>query len=138
MTIPTNDDRIRTLWASMAEHWAKGDAGRFAANFAEDCDFTTVRGDKPSGRVGIAAGHEALFRTVYRGSTLVARVRDIRYLRDDIATVNAESEITGADGTVLARTHALAVVELDAGAGQWSITAFHNMVPLSTTDTPGA
>lgn len=138
MTAPTNDDRIRTLWVAMAEHWAQGDAVRFAANFSQDCDFTTVRGDKPSGRAGIAAGHEALFRTVYRGSTLTARVRDIRYLRDDIATVNAESDITGPDGTVLARTHALAVLEFDAGAERWSITAFHNMVPLSTIDTPRA
>ncbi|WP_327676950.1 SgcJ/EcaC family oxidoreductase [Streptomyces sp. NBC_00467] len=137
MTAPTNDDRIRTLWVTMAENWAEGDAVRFAANFSQNCDFTTVRGDKPSGRAGIAAGHAALFRTVYRGSTLMARVRDIRYLRDDIATVNAESEITGSDGTVLARTHALAVLEFDAGAKRWNITAFHNMVPLSSVGTPG-
>ncbi|MEU8825642.1 SgcJ/EcaC family oxidoreductase [Streptomyces sp. NPDC048636] len=124
------DERITALWQAMAECWARGDAPGFAANFSEDCDFTTVRGDKPPGRAGIADGHAALFRGAYRGSTLTAHVRQIRYPHPDIATVNAESTVTGPDGVPLADTHALAVVQRDATTGRWAITAFHNMVPL--------
>ncbi|MEU4060968.1 SgcJ/EcaC family oxidoreductase [Streptomyces wedmorensis] len=133
MTTHDDDSRIRALWADMTRGWAAGDAALFAAGFAEDCDFTTVRGDKPAGRAGIEAGHDRLFRTSYAATLLDARVRAIRYLRPDVATVEAESTILGADDAVLATTHALAVVErTDGGDGPaWRIIAFHNMIPAA-------
>ncbi|MFF7190037.1 SgcJ/EcaC family oxidoreductase [Streptomyces sp. NPDC008222] len=121
-------EAIRALWAEMARGWAAGDAALFAASFAEDCDFTTVRGDKPPGRTGIEAGHRALFHGPYAGTVLDARVMAVRFLRPDLATVEAESTITAPDGEPLATTHALAVVERTAQR-HWLIRAFHNMVP---------
>ncbi|MFG2191508.1 SgcJ/EcaC family oxidoreductase [Streptomyces sp. NPDC048639] len=132
-TTMTADDekRIHALWDAMAGAWAAGDAPSFAANFSQTCDFTTVRGEKPPGRDGIAAGHDRLFRTAYRDTTLRARVTGIRPLRPGLAAVNAESTIVGADGTPLASTHALAIVERTAATDAWHITAFHNMVPVA-------
>ncbi|MFB6849386.1 SgcJ/EcaC family oxidoreductase [Streptomyces sp. NPDC056373] len=134
----TEDDTraIRALWADMARGWAAGDAALFAASFAEDCDFTTVRGDKPLGRSGIAAGHDALFHGPYAGTVLDARVVAVRFLRPDLATVEAESTINAPDGNPLITTHALAVVERTA-QGHWSISAFHNMVPAPRPPQPG-
>lgn len=124
-----DDERtIRALWDEMALGWAAGDAARFAAVFAEDCDFTTVRGDKPPGRPGIEAGHAALFQGPYAGTSLDAHVVAVRFLRPDLATVEAESTITAPDGTPMAGTHALAVVERTAEQ-RWLIRAFHNMIP---------
>jgi uncharacterized protein (TIGR02246 family) len=128
----TDDERIRGLWDVMALGWADGDADAFAAVFAEDCDFTTVRGEKPPGQAGIAAGHARLFRADFRSTCLDTHVHSIRYLRSDLATVNVESAVVAADGTTLVGTHALAVVERNAAAGAddaWRITAFHNMIP---------
>ncbi|MGQ4402606.1 SgcJ/EcaC family oxidoreductase [Streptomyces hayashii] len=126
----TQDDAraIRALWAEMARGWAAGDAARFAASFAEDCDFTTVRGDRPRGRSGIAAGHDALFHGPYAGTVLDARVVAVRFLRPDLATVEAESTINALDGHPLIATHSLAVVERTAER-DWLISAFHNMIP---------
>ncbi len=124
---------IRALWDAMARGWAAGDAARFAASFAQDCDFTTVRGGRPAGRPGIESGHAALFRGPYAGTALETDVRAIRFLRPDLATVDAESTVSTTGGVVLARTHALAVVERTA-TRPWLIRAFHNMIPLP----PGA
>ncbi|MEG3628579.1 SgcJ/EcaC family oxidoreductase [Streptomyces poriticola] len=121
---------IRALWDAMARGWAEGDAARFARSFAEDCDFTTVRGDKPAGRPGIEAGHAILFHGPYAGTALETDVRAIRFLRLDLATVDAESTIGAPGGVVLARTHALAVVERTA-TRPWLIRAFHNMIPAA-------
>lgn len=135
--VTTSDTRmIHALWENMALGWAAGDATRFASNFSPDCDFTTVRGDKPPGRAGIAAGHDRLFRTQYASTRLEARVVAVRHLRPDLATVEAESTILTADGTPLATTHALAVVERAAPDG-WQIVAFHNMIP-ATPKEPAA
>ncbi|GAA0302759.1 SgcJ/EcaC family oxidoreductase [Streptomyces turgidiscabies] len=133
------DDAIRALWETMARGWAAGDATLFAANFATDCDFTTVRGDKPPGRAGIEAGHDRLFRTQYNGTRLDARVTALRHLRPGLATVEAESTIRAADGTALASTHALAVVERTGthdGPDLWQIVAFHNMIPAAAPAEP--
>ncbi|MFE0464562.1 SgcJ/EcaC family oxidoreductase [Kitasatospora sp. NPDC058965] len=123
------EDRVRELWAVMARGWAAGDAEAFAAVFAEDCDFTTVRGEKPGGRAGVAARHDQLFRTAFRGTTLRSRIDAVRPLRSGLATVDVAAEVLAADGQRLLATHALAVVARDA-AGAWRIVAFHNMVPV--------
>ncbi|MFJ4276535.1 SgcJ/EcaC family oxidoreductase [Streptomyces massasporeus] len=120
--------RIRALWTEMARGWAAGDAAQFAANFTEDCDFTTVRGDKPPGRDGVEAGHAALFDGPYAGTVLDARVVAIRFLGPDLATVEAESTVSAPGGDPLTTTHALAVVERTPER-PWLIRAFHNMIP---------
>ena len=120
--------QIRALWAEMARGWAAGDAALFAANFTADCDFTTVRGDKPAGRDGIEAGHAALFDGPYAGTVLDARVVAVRFLGPDLATVEAESTVGAPDGEPLTTTHALAVVERTP-EHPWLIRAFHNMIP---------
>ncbi|MFD8786487.1 TIGR02391 family protein [Kitasatospora sp. NPDC059599] len=129
---PSDDSTIRALWQAMERAWTAGDGNAFAAVFAEECDFTTVRGDSTPGRTGIARGHERLFRSAYRSSRLTTAVRGIRYLRPDLATVTAESRIVALDGAALADTHALAVVERTTASGEriWQIVTFHTMVPL--------
>ncbi|MDX6362845.1 MAG: hypothetical protein QOC85_1855 [Streptomyces sp.] len=130
----TDDAPFRALWATMSRAWAAGDAALFASNFSPDCDFTTVRGDKPPGRAGIEAGHDRLFRTLYASTRLDAKVVAVRQLRPDLATVEATSTIRTPDGTALATTHALAVVER-TGSRDWQITAFHNMIPSIPKET---
>ncbi|NEA67137.1 SgcJ/EcaC family oxidoreductase [Streptomyces sp. SID12488] len=128
------DDAIRALWETMARGWEAGDATLFAASFATDCDFTTVRGDKPPGRAGIQADHDRLFRTQYADTRLDARVTAVRHLRPGLATVDAESTVRAADGTTLASAHALAVVERTGthdGPDLWQIVALHNMIPAT-------
>ncbi|MDX2935333.1 SgcJ/EcaC family oxidoreductase [Streptomyces ipomoeae] len=132
----THDDaQIHALWETMARGWAEGDAALFASVFAPDCDFTTVRGEKPAGRKGIEAGHAELFRTRYASTRLTARVRSVRHPRPDLATVDAASTISAPDGTELATTDALAVVERDTNS-TWTIIAFHNMVPAAPKESP--
>ncbi|MFC8096786.1 SgcJ/EcaC family oxidoreductase [Streptomyces sp. NPDC057301] len=134
MTDP--DESVTQLWTALSEAWARGDAHDFAANFHPQCDFTSVRGDKPEGRAGIADSHAKLFAGVYRGSSLDAHVRRIRHLSPGIATVDVESSVIGPDGSPLAHTHALAVVQHDTETDRWSITSFHNMVPVGSRPHP--
>ena len=120
-------ESIKALWGRMAEGWAAGSGARFAAVFAPDTDFVNVRGEEQHGRDTVAAGHQALFDTRYRGSTLTADVHTIRFITDDAAVVHVESTVHSPDGKAMS-THAQAVVE--RRDGQWLITAFHNMIPV--------
>lgn len=130
MTAGTDDDRaIRGLWATMSQGWAAGSGTAFAAPFADDVEFISVRGTDEGGRAGVAARHDGLFASTYRGTSLDADVQLIRYLTPDIAVVHVETRILRPDGRRMVTTHAQAVTV--RRKGQWHITAFHNMVPFA-------
>ena len=121
-------DEIKQLWDRMAQGWAAGSGAEFAAVFAPDTAFVNVRGQEQHGREAVAAGHQALFETRYRGTTLTADVRSVRFITDDAAVVHIVSTVHGPGDSAMG-THAQAVVE--RCAGEWLITAFHNMIPAS-------
>lgn len=121
-------DEIKALWARMAEGWAAGSGEKFAAVFASDTEFVNVRGEEQHGRDTVAAGHQKLFETRYRDTTLTAEVHTVRFINEDAAVVHVKSTVRSADGNATG-THAQAVVE--RRAGEWLITAFHNMIPAS-------
>ena len=119
-------EEIRRLWDRMAAGWAAGSGERFAAVFAPDTEFVNVRGQAQHGRAAVAAGHQALFETRYRGTTLTAEVHTIRFIAENAAVVHVTSTVDGLAGNAMG-THAQAVVE--RRDGEWLITAFHNMIP---------
>ena len=69
---PTHDHRPRRDRRpvhSLEAAWNAGDGDAFAAPFAADADFVNVRAEHHRGRQAIAAGHTAIFRSIYAGST---------------------------------------------------------------------
>ncbi|MCP2247023.1 SgcJ/EcaC family oxidoreductase [Lentzea aerocolonigenes] len=116
-------EQIYALWRRMEQGWAHGDAEAFAAVFAEDVDFVTVRGEELYGRRAVAAGHAQLFAGPYRDTKLTAEISLIKPLADGISLVHVTSSIAPAGIT----THAQAVVVQRADG--WEIAAFHNMIP---------
>ena len=123
------DRQIHDLWRRLEQAWAAGSGDAFAAVFAEDAEFVSIRGEEQHGRAEIAARHGALFTSAYRGSSLSAEVRKVRYLTPEIALVHATSTVTPQGAPAGMNTHAQAVVERRDGA--WRIVAFHNMVPFT-------
>jgi|SRR5215813_925037 len=131
-----DEEQIRSLAAALAAAWSRCDAAGFANSFSADADFTSVRRERRHGRAEIAASHQSLFETVYRGTRLHTEVERIRPLRPGVAAIGIDSALYLADGSPVTglggpqgnTMHALAVVENRSGT--WQIVAFHNMVPL--------
>jgi uncharacterized protein (TIGR02246 family) len=89
----TDDAAIRELVVTYAAAWGRSDGAGFAGVFAEDADSTTVRGERVHGRPVIAAGHDAILATIYRGTRLAAEVVRIRHLRPDVAVVEIDAQL---------------------------------------------
>jgi uncharacterized protein (TIGR02246 family) len=119
----SDDDLVRALWSTMAEAWAAGDATRFAAVFAPDVDFVTVRGEDLRGRAAVEEVHARLFASAFRGTRLVPNFLLLRPLADGVHLVHVTTGIV----PLGVLTHAQAVVTHHDGRRE--ITAFHNMVP---------
>jgi len=129
-----DDAAIRAILAAQQEAWNRGDGQAFAACFAEDGDFTNIRGESMHGREAYALRHEQIFRGFFRGSTLAMQVAGLRFLGRDVAIVQVDVQLdtpnglppgvrAGSDG--LLRTRLLDVFAKEAG--DWRLVASQNV-----------
>jgi uncharacterized protein (TIGR02246 family) len=124
----TSVDRsaIDALVQSLQAAWNAGDAAAFAAPFAEDADFVNIRAEHARGREAIAAGHAAIFRTIYAGSTTSQTLEAARLLNADLALAHVKSELNAPTGPMAGLHVARYSMVLARADGGWQIVAFHN------------
>ena len=126
-----NETAIRGLIDTLVAGWNAADAGKLASVFTADADFT-ISGRRTRGRELIARGHDEILRTIYRGTKNSAEVESIRFLRPDVAVVDATFMLRNQDGSLpfgIAHTSA-GIIATEEG-GVWSIAVLRNMVPLA-------
>ena len=125
-----DEDEIRKVLADFAGAWNKHDAKAFSMVFAEDADFTNVRGTGASGRAEIEKFHAPLFATTFKDTNQKMTKTKIRFIRPDVAAVDVWWEMTGAKGPegqdIPLRKGLLNFVMTKEG-DQWRITVMHNM-----------
>ena len=111
--------RLEAAWNAM-------DGSAFAAPFAGDADFVNIRGEHFRGRPAIAAGHAAIFQTIYAGSTNQYTVEGARLLRPEVALVHVRSLLHAPRGPLAGRHGARFSLVLTKEPGGWEIAALHN------------
>jgi uncharacterized protein (TIGR02246 family) len=124
------DDAIRAVMDRFMDAWNRHDVHAFAAVFAEDADFTNVRGQGASGRTKIEEVHARPFVTMFKDSHQKYTDVKIRYLRPDLAAVDVHWEMTGAtdaQGNPGPVRQGLLNFVMMKNAGQWQIVVMHNM-----------
>jgi uncharacterized protein (TIGR02246 family) len=126
----TADDRValERVVSRLEAAWNAMDGSAFAAPFASDADFVTIRGEHFRGRPAIAAGHAGIFRTIYAGSTNQCIIEGARLLRPEVALVHVHSLLDVPHGPLAGRHRARFSLVLTEEAGGWEIAALHNTV----------
>lgn len=128
MSSEVDEAAIRGLVDSFIEGWNKGDGAACARPFASDADFTNIMGLRAHSRETIARGHEEILSTIYRGSRGSASVHSIRFVRPDVAVVDADLTLQTEHGTLAGTSNASMVAVREGDT--WSIVVFHNMIPF--------
>jgi len=126
----TDETSIRDVLAAFVEAWNKHDAEAFSMVFAEDADFTNVRGVGAHGRSEVAKFHVPMFATAFKESQQKIVDSRIRFIRPDVAAVDAWWELTGArtrDGQEIPLRKGLLNFVMTKKDGHWLITVMHNM-----------
>jgi uncharacterized protein (TIGR02246 family) len=132
---PSDDEtQIRAIVQSEADAWNRGDAEAFGEHYAENGSFTNVIGQHLEGRKAFIAQHAMIFSTIYKGSHNVFAVKKVTFLRPDVALVEIDGALTGANrlppGLKAGEDGALHVNLLEVMTkekGSWWIAAFHNV-----------
>jgi uncharacterized protein (TIGR02246 family) len=125
---------IQAVADGLDSAWNRGDAEAFASRFAPDGSFTNVLGMVHNGREAFRARHDAIFKTIFKGSTSKLVITTLRFVRPDVAIADLDAEIRGfgtlppgmrADADGAGRSKLLMVFVKDGGT--WWISAYHNV-----------
>jgi uncharacterized protein (TIGR02246 family) len=114
-------------FAGMERAWNAADGVAFGREFTADTDFTDVRGDHHKGVGAVIAGHQALFDSIYAGSTVRFEVEGARELAPGCVVAFVASTMVAPTGPLQGTNHAtITAVITEQPEGEWAVTAFHN------------
>ena len=106
--------------------WNGADGKAFGEPFAPDADFVDVRGEHHRGREAIAAGHQAIFGSIYEGSTVAYELSGARELSDGVILAHSTGALRVPFGPLAGEHDAVQTLVLVRGGDGWKIAAFHN------------
>lgn len=147
--LTTADDKakdeaaLRELAAACEKAHNKHDAKAFAALFAPDGDFTSVKGMNARGRKEIEEFHRPMFEgdmskgnPSFKNAVLKIDEVRVRFLRPDVASVDMLWTQTGSvapDGKDRGTRKGLASWVATREEGAWQVAVMHNMDLLPVT-----
>lgn len=117
---------IRANVEQMAKGWNMKSGAEFAKPFAEDADYVVINGAHIKGRAANAEGHQRIFDTIYKDSSLAVSVKQIRFLRPEVAVVHVESNLTFKLNGAEQKGRGLVTMIMTKEKGKWSVAAFQN------------
>lgn len=126
----SHEDRtaITAIITALEAAWNAGDGAAFGAPMAEDADFVTIRAEHYRGLQAIAAGHDAIFRSLYAGSRNRYTLESARLLREGVALIHVKSSLDAPAGPLAGRHEALFSAVLTRESAGWRIASPHNML----------
>ena len=127
-TLPVNDapEIAATVLEQAEQAWNEADGAAFGALFAAESDFVNIRGEHHRGGAVIGRGHQAIFDTIYAGSTVRYRVEFARPLAPGQILAVAGATLEAPTGPMRGVNHSRLTAILVLQDGRWLITAFHN------------
>src|SRR5688500_7400 len=129
-TTPDVSAAIEAIVAQLENAWNAADGRAFAVPFTEDADFVNVRAEHMRGREAIAAGHDAILRSIYAGSVNRYSLESARLLLPEVALAHVHSSLNAPSGPLAGRHEARFSLVLVREDGGWRIASFHNtLVP---------
>jgi uncharacterized protein (TIGR02246 family) len=112
--------------AELERAWNAADGAGFGRPFRDDADFVNIRGEHFRTREIIARGHQAIFDTIYKGSTVRLEIMQTRALAPDVSLAHVRSSLNAPTGPLAGDHVSLMTIVLTRQAGEWEIAALHN------------
>lgn len=104
--------------------WNTKSGALFAKPFAEDADYVVINGNYIKGRAVIEAQHQRIFDTIFKATTLSLTVKQIRFLRPDVAVVHVSGQRVGPSKEL--NQDAMITLVMTKQKDSWLIAAFQN------------
>src|SRR6201988_5494261 len=119
-----DESAMREAVKQLETGWNTKSGATFAKPFAEDADYVVINGMYIKGRAVIETQHQRIFDTIFKDTTLSLTVKQIRFLRSDVAVVHVSGQRVGP-----AKEHnqeAMITLMLTKEKQGWVIAAFQH------------
>lgn len=123
------EEQVKNVLTAFVEAWNKHDAKVFASIFAEDADLINVAGKSKHGRYEIEEHHAPSFKTKWKDSYQKITQSKTRFIKPDVAAVDAWWELTGIkgpEGQDMPARRGLLNFVMTKNDDKWFITVMHN------------
>jgi uncharacterized protein (TIGR02246 family) len=118
---------VRDLYQQLMDGWNRGSGEAFAAAFTEDGDLVAFDGTHFKGREEIAPFHQELFDKWLKGSRLVGKVKDVRFLSPSVALMHAVgSTVMRGKSEPSPERDSIQTLVAVRQDGEWRLAAFQN------------
>lgn len=115
-------------FAELERAWNEADGNAFGAAFAEHSDFVDIRGGHHTGSAAVGRGHQALFDSIYAGSTISYRVEETRVVAPGCMVAVAMATLDAPTGPAAGVNRSRMTAVLTESQGRWLVTAFQNTI----------
>ena len=110
----------------LEQAWNEADGRAFGEPFSADADFVDIRGEYHRGQEAIATGHQAIFDSIYKGSSTEYKLIQARELSDDVILAHATGVLRVPSGPLAGEHNAVQSLVLVREGDEWKIAGFHN------------
>jgi uncharacterized protein (TIGR02246 family) len=119
---------IRGIVEQMVKGWSMKSGAEFAKPFAEDSHYVVINGFHIKGRAANAASHQQIFDTIFKNTSLMLTVEQIRFVRPDVAIVHVSGsrKPTKQADSSTPIVNARITMVMVKNDGKWEIAAFQN------------
>jgi uncharacterized protein (TIGR02246 family) len=117
---------IRENVKQMESGWNTKSGAAFARPFAQDADFVIINGMHIQGHEAIEKNHQRIFDTIFKNTTVSLTVKQIRFLRPDVALVHVSGHRDAPEAERKLVQDATMVMVMTKEGGQWKIASFQN------------
>jgi uncharacterized protein (TIGR02246 family) len=106
--------------------WNEADGRAFSEPFSADAAFVDIRGEHHRGQEAIAAGHQAIFDSIYQGSSIAYELIQARELSEDVILAHSTGVLRVPSGPLAGEHNAVQSLVLVRRGDGWKIAGFHN------------
>ena len=120
----TDETAVRDAVKQLETGWNTKSGAVFAKPFAEDADYVVINGMYIKGRAVIETAHQQIFDTIYKDTTISLSVKQVRFLRPDVAVVHVNGKRSGPTKDL--EQDAMLTLVMTKEKSGWTIAAFQN------------
>jgi uncharacterized protein (TIGR02246 family) len=117
---------VGDVFAELARAWNDGDGARYGEQFTDQAHFVNIRGTHMQGAETIAQGHQGIFDSIYRGSTVAYSVIEAERITEDCLLAMVHAELRAPSGPLQGSHEALITALLGRDGDRWKVRHFHN------------
>ena len=119
-------EAVSAIVKELEDAWNAADGARFGKPFTEDADFVTIRAEHLRTREAIAKGHQGIFDTIYKGSTVHYDVSSVRSIAPGVMLTHVKTQLKAPTGPLAGEHGSLFTLVLVQQQDSWRIAAFQN------------